>query len=286
MTGSPIPSPNEIHLTFFLPFTTMLSSLMIVSLLSTSVLAAPVAQVGKCDLSHARLHLSSHQEALKPPSAAPSYISVAIGVQNYTCNAETHKYTAVGAVAELFDISCFYGKDHFHEIQDVLYKKWLKAPESASIEAVIKNMTGNPKVLGQHYFVENPHKHSGAPATVPKWDFTSASHKGDNEAFMIGEKVEHVKAKKHHKKNVDWLSLKSVEGHLADNVYRVDTKSGQPPEHCHEGSSLQVKYAAKYWFFGGSLKHDDTKKANDTKTDTKKTNDTKTDTKPDNSTKH
>lgn len=146
----------------------------------------------------------------------------------------------MGAVAELFDISCFHDKHSFHKIQDVLYEKWLKAPESASIESVIKNMTGNPKVLGQHYFIENPHKQFGAPATVPKWDFTSASKKGDSQAYMIGAKVENVSPEhehKHHHKhehkhhsNVDWLSVKTVEGHLADSVYRVDTKSGQPPD--------------------------------------------------------
>ncbi len=143
---------------------------------------------------------------------------------------EGNNASPAGAVAELFDISCFYGKHDFDKIQDVIYKKWLKAPESESIERVITNMTGNPKVLGQHYFIENPHKHFGAPATVPKWDFTSASQKGNSEAYMIGGKVKHVKAKHGHKSNVDWLSLESVEGHLADRVYRVDTKSGQPPK--------------------------------------------------------
>jgi hypothetical protein len=234
----------------------MLFNLMIVSFLSTSVLAAPAAQVGRCDLGKARLSLSSHYKDLAaPPSTAPSFISVAIGVQNYTCDAHTHKYTSAGAVAELFDISCFYGKDHFDKIQDVLYEKWLKAPECETIGNVIKNMTGNPKVLGQHYFVENPNKHFGDSATVPKWDFTSESHKGNSTAYTIGGKVKHVKAEHKHKSNVDWLSLESVDGHLADKVYRVDTKSGQHPgSHCIEGSQLQVKYAAKYWFFGGSVK--------------------------------
>jgi hypothetical protein len=233
----------------------MLFNFLIVSLLSTSVLAAPAAREG-CDLSKARLQLSKHEKGLDAPSTAPSFISVAIGVQNYTCDAKTHKYTPMGAVAELFDISCFYGKKHFNDVQDVVYKKWLKTPESESIASVIKNMTGNPKVLGQHYFIENPHKHAGAPATVPKWDFTSASLKGNHEAYMIGEKVKGVSAEHEHKSNVDWLSLKSTDGHLADTVFRVDTKSGQPPatHHCVEGSQLQVKYAAKYWFFGGSIK--------------------------------
>jgi len=159
----------------------------------------------------------------------------------------------MGAVAELFDISCFYGKPHFDKIQDVLYEKWLKAPESETIDKVIKNMTGNPKVLGQHYFVENPHDHNG-PA-VPKWDFTSASQKGNNQAYTIGNKVKNVAAEHKHKSNVDWLSLKSVDGHLADTVFRVDTKAGQPPKSpCIEGSQLQVKYASKYWFFGSPVK--------------------------------
>jgi len=234
----------------------LFTSLLIAPLLFTSVLAAPAARVG-CDLNKARLELKkSPQKSLAPPSTAPSYISVGVGIQNYTCDPHTHKYTSEGAVAELFDISCLHGKPEFHTIQNHLYEKWLKAPNSLTIHKVIKDLGGSSKVLGQHYFIDNPHKSKkGAHAIVPKWDFTSASHKGNAEAYVIGDKVKDVSVDK---ADVDWLSLKGTKGHLADTIYRVDTKAGQPPASpCVVGSQLQVKYVAKYWFFGGSIKKDE-----------------------------
>ena len=59
---------------------------------------------------------------------------------------------------------------------------WLKAPHTLSIQKVIKDLCNSPKVLGQHYFVDNPEKSKkDAPAIVPKFDFTSASQKGHAE---------------------------------------------------------------------------------------------------------
>lgn len=131
-------------------------------------------------------------------------------------------------MAELFDISCLYGKPEFKTVQNHIYEMWLKAPNSLTIHKVIKDLAGNSKVLGQHYFIDNPsHKSKkGAPAIVPKWDFTSASQKGNAEAYVIGAKEKDVSVDK---ADVDWLSLKSTKGHLADTIYRVDTKAGQPP---------------------------------------------------------
>ena len=108
-----------------------------------------------------------------------------------------------------------------------MYEMWLKAPHTLSIQKVIKDLCNSPKVLGQHYFVDNPEKSKkDAPAIVPKFDFTSASQKGHAEAFFIGAKEKDVSVDK---ADVDWLSLKSTKGHLADHVFRVDTKAGQPP---------------------------------------------------------
>jgi hypothetical protein len=244
------------HSTFFCSFTIMLFSLLIAPLLFTSVLAAPAAREGSCDLSKARLTLSGPENALAPPSTAPSFVSVAIGVQNYTCNATSKEYVSIGAEAEMFDISCLYDKPEFGTIQDRLYEKWLNGSDFTTIHKVIKQLGASPHVLGQHYFVkdhrDHHHHHHHHKKIVPKWDFTSASFKGDKEAYIIGEKVGNVSVNKTH---VDWLSLKSVKGHLADTVYRVDTRWGQPPaSQCVVGSQLQVKYTAKYWFFGGSVK--------------------------------
>ena len=92
----------------------------------------------------------------------------------------------------------------------------------------------SPAILGQHFFIPNPNESPNSPALVPEWDFTSSSQ--DANAFFIGEKTGDLPAPTGYS-DVDWLSLSNVQGGLADYIYRVDTRSGQPPSSV---SSLQV----------------------------------------------
>jgi hypothetical protein len=75
-------------------------SLITVVLASVSTLAAPAGRT--CSLDKAKLNLPANQTLLIAPDQIPSFVSFAIGVQNYTC-ADTGKYTSIGAVAELYD---------------------------------------------------------------------------------------------------------------------------------------------------------------------------------------
>lgn len=132
----------------------------------------------------------------------------------------------VGAVAELFDISCLYGTSEFSKVQDDAYTMWSKAPKGVTAQSVIQILGTNPAVLGQHYYVTNPV--SASPAVSPKWDFTSNADKGNAEAFVIGAKAGDLPAPTG-SSDIDWLQVKNVQGELADTLYRVDTKAGQPP---------------------------------------------------------
>ena len=85
---------------------------------------------------------------------------------------------------------------------------------------------GLSTVLGQHYFINNP---SGAAGVVPKWDFTSASLKGNANAFVIGARTGDIPAPTNPTVNIDWLSLQNSTGDLATQVFRVETRGGQPP---------------------------------------------------------
>lgn len=81
-------------------------------------------------------------------------------------------------------------------------------------------------VLGQHYFITNPLTGSGLS---PKWDFTSAIEKGHPNAFIVGAKAGDIAAPTNPGTNVDWLMLNGVQGDLASQVFRVETRGGQPP---------------------------------------------------------
>jgi hypothetical protein len=63
--------------------------------LPLTVLTAPTTTTLSCSLSNARLSVPPDQTALTAPTGSPSFIAVAIGVQNYTCNAASRTYTYV-----------------------------------------------------------------------------------------------------------------------------------------------------------------------------------------------
>jgi len=228
----------------------MMFILWIVSLFVIPALAIPKLHTG-CNLSHATLSVPADQTALTTPTSAPSYIALGVGVQNYTCNATSLTYSSVGAVAELFDVSCLYGTPEFSKIQDDSYTLWSHAPPSVTAQGIIAKLGSGPPVLGQHYFVPNP---NGSPTLSPKWDFTSGAKKGNPQAFVIAAKTGGIPAPSG-KNDIDWLQLKKVQGELADVLYRVATKGGQPPASCTANSPLlSVKYISLYYLFGGTVK--------------------------------
>ena len=138
-----------------------------------------------------------------------------------------HPHRSAGAVAELIDVSCQVYEPGFDTIQHDLYNVWTKLIPHP-IEAIIDllHLLNPPYVLNQHYFVPNPVTGEGLS---PKWDFTSASEAGHPDAYVIGIRTGDIPAPKDPSVNVDWLSLSNGGGDLADQIYRVQTRGGQPP---------------------------------------------------------
>ncbi|KAK0458731.1 uncharacterized protein EV420DRAFT_329033 [Desarmillaria tabescens] len=198
---------------------------------------------GGCDVSRARL-VFPNGSAIASPSGAPSFIGLGIGTQNYTCTADG-VYTNVGAVAEIFDISCLLGTPLFGHIQDLAIAAW---KNTHRIENVPSKLGLALRVLGDHFFITNPITGSGIS---PKWDFSASLH--DSEAFVVGARSGSMTAPTG-SSDIDWLVLDRVLGSLATQVFRVDTRDGQPPATCTPGSApITVKYTSKYWFFGTLL---------------------------------
>ncbi|KAF8893179.1 hypothetical protein CPB84DRAFT_1783384 [Gymnopilus junonius] len=232
-------------------FTTLLSLAVTAPLLSVSGIAVKRTP-DLCSLSKAASSLPNLPSPLVAPSSPLSWVGVAIGTQNYTC-ASTGTWTNVGAVAELFDISCLAGTFFFESIQDIAIAAWEAAPPSLPASQIISKLHSfsTPEILGQHYYVTNPITGSGIN---PKWDFTSqGADAGKADAFVVAAKVNDGGAPTG-SKDIDWVQLGNIEGSLAKQVYRTDTRLGQPPASCTPGSAeIVVKYAAKYWGFGASV---------------------------------
>ena len=106
-------------------------------------------------------------------------------------------------------------------------KLWSEAPSGLTISEVIKALSyvKNPIVLGEHYFITNPITGTGLS---PRWDFTSHAFKGNPNAFVVGSKVGDLVAPTG-SQDIDWLFLTAAQGELANEVYRTDTRLGQPP---------------------------------------------------------
>ncbi|KAJ2914554.1 hypothetical protein MD484_g5864, partial [Candolleomyces efflorescens] len=197
--------------------------------------ATVAAAAGTLSTSTMRLHgcpieqnysIASLPTALPAPTTPLYYITAAVGTQNYTCSAAGN-YTAAGAVAELFDISCLVGSPLFSTVQDYLLHMWKEAPAEKlnyhSLVSTLAPLETSGVVLGQHYFVPNPTTGQGLS---PVWDFIPGLKKP--EAYVLAARTGGAPAPTN-ETDIDWLSLKSVSGSLATEVYRTDTREGKPP---------------------------------------------------------
>ncbi|KAI0262544.1 hypothetical protein BC834DRAFT_828732 [Gloeopeniophorella convolvens] len=214
--------------------------------LAVPALAAPSFKFTGCSVPASVLQVPAGQTQLVAPTTAPNFVALGVGVQNYTCSA-AGTYVTAGAVAELFDISCLFNTPEFDKIQVDAFNLWSKFPSNKpSTEELIALLRalGNFDVLGQHYFIAN-----SAGALSPKFDFTSSGKTAGNpNAFVVAAKAGDIPAPTG-SADVDWLMLNATSGELAKQVFRVNTKGGQPPASvcCTSGSAeISVKYTAKY----------------------------------------
>ncbi|EPQ52252.1 hypothetical protein GLOTRDRAFT_25926, partial [Gloeophyllum trabeum ATCC 11539] len=206
-----------------------------------SVAVSQAAPPLSCNVSDIVLTLPANQTHLTPPNATLSYVALGVGVQNYTCS-NTSTWINVGAVADLFDISCLYNTPLFNTIPNITFAAWNITPASVIPLELISAFSGDPVVLGQHYYVPNP----AGSGVSPKWDFTSARLKGHSDAYAIGARVGDLPAPTG-PADIDWVQLNVVQGDLATVVYRTQTRGGQPPASCAPGSPLlSVRYTSQY----------------------------------------
>ncbi|KIK64303.1 hypothetical protein GYMLUDRAFT_220815 [Collybiopsis luxurians FD-317 M1] len=229
-------------------------SLIVVASLALASVAAPAtatASSSLCDVSSATLNIPSGV-ALPAPDYKTTFIGLGVGTQNYTCTSAGN-YTNVGAYAELYQIcSKIYKSPDFKDLTSLAFTIWNNVLSSVSASELVElgEILDPSFILGEHYFVTNPVTGSGL---VPKWDFTSHAFAGNPAAFVVGSKVADVPAPTS-KSDIDWLELTNLTGTLANEIYRVDTRGGQPPASCVPGSpEIYVKYTALYWFMGGSF---------------------------------
>lgn len=127
--------------------------------------------------------------------------------------------SSAGAVADIVDISCLIGTPDFDTIQDTVMSAWANAADANS---VLQSSLAGRDVQGKHYFIPA----ASGTGISPKWDFTSFKQSPD--AFVTVSKAGGLAAPTG-AQDVDWLFLKAIDGKLSEEVYRTDTRLGQPP---------------------------------------------------------
>lgn len=134
----------------------------------------------------------------------------------------------VGAVAELFDISCFYGTDLFSTIQEPLFAAWENFTDGYTVQEAIEFLPAivpADLILAQHFFQPN-----AAGSVSPVWDFRATDRfSNDTTAFFVGKGKTSLPSPIDPATNINWLDVANVSGSIATEVFRVSTLGGQPP---------------------------------------------------------
>lgn len=161
--------------------------------------------------------------ALRTTHALPQVLTRTYSNTNLSLDSHFPVFSAAGAVADIFDISCLLKKPSLVTLSDSVMAAWTKAPANAAPSTALNGATGfrRPDLLGKHYFTTN-----AAGGISPRWDFTA---RFGPDAFVVAAKAGGIPAPTG-AQDVDWLSLTSVSGALATEVYRTDTRLGQPPK--------------------------------------------------------
>ncbi|KAH8918496.1 hypothetical protein BT69DRAFT_575171 [Atractiella rhizophila] len=221
----------------------------------------PQGQKTRCDVSDVALTFQQGSNLTFPSNEKLNFVTVGRGTQNYTCT--NGKFTSIGAVATLLDISCYVDEPYFLDIPAI--SLGLDRPTDIAPAGV---STGNPDILskfswdaieavkeiqlydlwtfklGDHFFVPFP-KPDSKP--LPKFTFEQVLGEGQ---FITGNLTASDRDPVDPVHNVAWLQLAGVDGHLSTELYRIVTAGGQPiPSECHtEGQVATFEYAAFYVF--------------------------------------
>ncbi|KAJ5776650.1 uncharacterized protein N7511_001661 [Penicillium nucicola] len=210
--------------------------------------------LGNCSIANAYLPLADTKTKLPDPSKnlTLKYVALGRGTQNYSCptsNASsnlkaTAKPFATGAAATLFDASCLASSSGaiLHQLPAMMSNVPLGS--IAFMAALLGQGTKSTDlIIGEHYFNAGGDpvfdlSLSGSPSwIVAKKDAAVSAPASEPSANQTG--------------NVPWLKLGHKDGCNIKEVYRVVTSQGDPPSTCiGQAATIQVAYAAEYWFYG------------------------------------
>ncbi|OBT60901.1 hypothetical protein VE03_10814 [Pseudogymnoascus sp. 23342-1-I1] len=234
-----------------MPSITSLLSYAAIALLTSSQLSAaspvPICQIRARNAPG--LPTTGSGTQLPPVSAGLNlkFVTLGRGVQNYTCSGDYGTPVAVGAIAEIFEITALA---QWNPVSP-LFTGLPAAAAYLTIPGVQQLLNtrmpaGNPAtIIGKHYFTS---------AGVPTFDLYARSKKLSSKLVAKVSAPANANVGPAGTGAVGWLKLDDAGGSVGlKEVYRVYTAGGNPPASCSghtAGAVFTVEYAAMYWFYG------------------------------------
>lgn len=211
------------------------------------------------------------------------HVALGVGTQNYTCavpGSSTAKPSSAGALASLYDIGPFLAsplgrtfKNALPPLALAMYGALSADEQNTAWRALVAQMPGAARqasssssssdamlstaAFGEHFFADVE------TALTPTWDLLPNANMYPDEPSQImwqGKKEASADAPADACKGlqgegaVPWLYLSKAASSdpEIEEVFRVVTAGGMQPDTCEgvEGTEIEVKYAAEYWFYG------------------------------------
>ncbi|EKM50237.1 uncharacterized protein PHACADRAFT_264858 [Phanerochaete carnosa HHB-10118-sp] len=202
---------------------------------------------------------------LTPPVAEyPTFVALSVGYQNYSC-LDNGTYFNIGAVTELFDISCL-PMESVPDFTTFVSNFWEAAGEGVSPQEVINIATQGVSSnfsLGIHYWIPSPLDPTNPLAINSVWDFSQQRLMNDpnvKNAFVVGGDTAMVPSPDNATFDAPWISSAAIvvngtqDGMLADQIYRIHSNDGNfPVGNCTPGQpDTLVKSTLNFWMYGGA----------------------------------
>jgi len=205
-----------------------------------------MSQEPVCDLSAATMPAAPTPLPNVSEGLSLKHVAIGRGTQNYTCSTTNSSAApvAVGAVATLFNATCVAST----------YPSLLSLLPSVALtfnltSAEQECLSPTNLIISGHHFFET--------TTTPFFNLdTSAMELGTAPCAKNASTAAPADANPGQggvgNGAVAWLKLTTKEGATGglEEIYRVNTAGGNPPDTC-EGmaAAFEVQYAAEYWFY-------------------------------------
>ncbi|KAI9886008.1 MAG: hypothetical protein M1823_002175 [Watsoniomyces obsoletus] len=193
-----------------------------------------------CDLSKAVMPTAPTPLPPPGPGLKLAHVVIGRGTQNYTCanNSATTKPVAVGAVANLYNVSCLAATspDALTYLSSSSLEYDVPSKDSQRMAPAQVFMSGH------HYFLESTPTFD---VTTKRGSYGYLQCKKDASSPPPADSVKGQHGEGYG--SVPWLKLSDAGGsNIFKEVYRLNTAGGNPPPSCeNQPKTFEIQYAAE-----------------------------------------